>query len=271
MDNAGSTSADVELWTLVNYLEEGGFPALLWDTLKDFGYTTYPEYSTREVMTTGQLLRCEVKVKISVCPTNPAWEEWECKAQGRNLSDTVQKAALEALKTFCRKHPAEIANSAAKVIPVPERHILPGGERETILPSQSNSHYSPDLVTSVRFSEAMYDTYRGMVGESVFYRHKIYRYKVKETECTAQALKEARTMIAALKKERRKDKAKIQELSEIIHEQNFLLQHNDQYMLELENQLESIAAPPPEPIIPGPEGGGDVEEVQGESGVESGP
>jgi hypothetical protein len=30
MDNIGSTSADVEAWTLVNYLEEGGFPALLW-------------------------------------------------------------------------------------------------------------------------------------------------------------------------------------------------------------------------------------------------
>jgi hypothetical protein len=94
MDNAGSASADVETWTLVNYHEEGGFPALLWDTLKDFGYTTYPEYSTCEVMTTGQLLRCEVKVKISMCPTNPAWEEWECRAQGRNLSDTVQEAAL---------------------------------------------------------------------------------------------------------------------------------------------------------------------------------
>jgi hypothetical protein len=68
-------SADVESWTLVNYLEEGEFPALLWDTLEDFGYTTYPEYSTREVMTTGQLLRCKVKVKISECPTNLAWEE----------------------------------------------------------------------------------------------------------------------------------------------------------------------------------------------------
>jgi hypothetical protein len=73
MDNAGSASTDVESWTLVNYLEEVGFTALLWDTLKDFGYTTYPEYSTREVVTTGQLLRCEVKVKISECPTNPAW------------------------------------------------------------------------------------------------------------------------------------------------------------------------------------------------------
>jgi hypothetical protein len=185
MDYLGSESADVEAWTLVNYLEEGGFPALLWDTLRDFGYTTYPEYSTRELMTTGQLLRSEVKVKISVCPTNPAWEEWECKAQGRNLSDTVQKAALEALTTFCGKHSDEIANFAAKVIPVPEQHTVPGGKREAILPVQSNSHYSPDLVTSVRFLEAMYDTYRRMVGESVFYRHQIYRYRVKEMKDSA--------------------------------------------------------------------------------------
>jgi cation transport regulator ChaC len=110
-----------------------------------------------------------------------------------------------------------------------------------------------------------------MVGENVFYRHHIYRYRVKEMECTAQALKEARAMIATLKKKRCKDRAKIQELSEIIHEQNFLLQHNDQYMLELENQLEAIAVPPPEPVILGPEGEEDVEEIQGESGIESGP
>jgi hypothetical protein len=88
-------------------------------------------------------------------------------------------------------------------------------------------------------------------------------------ECTAQVLKEARAMIATLKKERRKDKTEIQELSEVIHEQNFLLQHNDQYMLELENQLEAIAAPPPEPVIPGPEE--DAEDIQGGSGIGSGP
>jgi hypothetical protein len=183
----------------------------------------------------------------------------------------VQKAALEALTIFCGKHPAEIANSAAKVIPVPERHVTPGGERETILPAQSNSHYSPDLVTSVCFSEALYDTYQRMVGESIFYRHQIYRHKVKKVECSAQALKEARAMIATLKKERRKDKAKIQELTEIIHEQNFLLHHNDQYMLELENQLEDLAVPPPEPVIPGPAQEEDIEDIQGESGIESGP
>jgi hypothetical protein len=151
MDNLESASANVEAWTLVNYLEGGGFPALLWDTLRDFGYTAYPEYSTREVMTTCQLLHCEVKVKISVCPTNPAWEEWECKAQGRNLANTVQKAALEALTTFCGKHPDEVADTAAKVIPVPERHTVSCVKREAFLPAQGDSHYSPDLVTSIRF------------------------------------------------------------------------------------------------------------------------
>jgi hypothetical protein len=70
-------------------------------------------------VTTCQLLRCEVKVKIPVCPTNLSWEEWECKAQGLNLADTVQKAALEALTAICGKHPDVVAGISAKVIPVP--------------------------------------------------------------------------------------------------------------------------------------------------------
>jgi hypothetical protein len=52
----------------------------------------------------------------------------------------------------------------------------------------------------------MFDTYRLMVGESAFYRRQIYRHRVKEVENTAQALKEARAIIATLKKGRRKDK-----------------------------------------------------------------
>jgi hypothetical protein len=39
----------------------------------------------------------------------------------------------------------------------------------------------------------------------------------------------------------------------------------------IENQLESIAVPPPEPIIPGPAGEEDAEDIQGKSGIESGP
>jgi hypothetical protein len=71
MSASGSMNVDAQAWTHLNCLEEGGFPALLCDTLKDFGYTAYPEYSARELMTTCQLLRWEVNVKIPVCPTHP--------------------------------------------------------------------------------------------------------------------------------------------------------------------------------------------------------
>jgi hypothetical protein len=42
-------------------------------------------------------------------------------------------------------------------------------------------------------------------------------------------------------------------------------------MLELENQLKAIAAPLPGLVVPGPAGEENVEDIQGESGVESGP
>jgi hypothetical protein len=198
-------------------------------------------------MTIGQLLRWEVKVKIPVCPTHPTCEVWEVKAQGLNLADTVQKAALKALTTFCERHADWVASTTAKVIPLPKQHSGHGIEREAFLSAQGNPPYSPELVTSICFSKAMFDNYQVMMGESMFYRHQVYRQQVNGAEAITQELKEARAMIARLKKKRRKDKATIQELSEVIHEQNFLLQHNDQYMLDLENQLEAVAAPHPEP------------------------
>jgi uncharacterized coiled-coil protein SlyX len=216
-------------------------------------------------MTSGQLLRWDVKVKIPVFPTHPTWEEWEVKAQGLNLADAIQKATLEALTTFCEKHTDLVASTAAKVIPLPKKHSGHGVEREAFLSTQGNLPHSSELVTSIRFSKAMFDAYQVMVGESMFYRHQVYRQQVNGAEAITQELKEARATIARLKKKRRKNKTTIQELSEVIHEQNFLLQHNDQYMLDLENQLEAVAAPPFEP-----EEEEDPEEIQGESRVETG-
>jgi hypothetical protein len=183
-------TVDAQAWTHLNFLEERGFPALLWDTLKDFWYAAYPEYSARELMTTGQLLRWEVKVKIHVCPTHPTWEEWEVKAQGLNLADTVQNVALEALTTFCEKHADLVASTTAKVIPLPKQHSGHGVEREAFLFAQDNRH-SRELVTSIRFSKAMFNTYQVMVGESMFHRHQVYRQQVNGAKTIAQKLKEA--------------------------------------------------------------------------------
>jgi hypothetical protein len=133
MSASRSLNVDAQAWTHLNFLEEGGFPALLWNILKDFGYTVYPEYSARQLMTTGQLLRWEVNVKIPVCPRHPTWEEWEVKAQGWKLAGTMQKAALEALTTFCEKHAELVASTIAKVIPLPKQHSGHGIKREAFL------------------------------------------------------------------------------------------------------------------------------------------
>jgi hypothetical protein len=104
-------TVDARAWTHLNFLEKGGFPALLWGTLKDFGYAAYPEYSTRELMST--------------------------------------KAALEALTTFCEKHTDLVASTTTKVIPLLKPHSGHGIEREAFLSAQGN-HHSPELDTSVR-------------------------------------------------------------------------------------------------------------------------
>jgi hypothetical protein len=140
MSASESMTVDAQTWTHLNCLEDGGFPALLWDTLKDFWYTTYLEYSAHELMTTGQLLHWEVKVKIPVCPAHPTWEEWEVKAQGLNLADTVLKTALEALTTFCEKHADLVAGTTTKLIPLTKRHSRHGIEREALVSAQDNHH-----------------------------------------------------------------------------------------------------------------------------------
>jgi hypothetical protein len=107
---------------------------------------------------------------------------------------------LEALRTFCEKHADLVASSAAKVIPLPKQHSGHGIEREAFLSAQGYPHPSPELVTSVSFSKAMYDTYQVMVGQSMFYRHQVYRQQVNGAEAITQELKDARAMIAHLKK-----------------------------------------------------------------------
>jgi hypothetical protein len=102
-----------------------------------------------------------------------------------------------------------VASTAAKVIPLPKQHSGHGIESEAFLSAQGNPLYSSELVTSNRFSKAMYNTYQVMVGESMFYRHQVYR-QVNGAEAISQELKEARATIARLKKKRCKDKGTIQ-------------------------------------------------------------
>jgi hypothetical protein len=103
-----------------------------------------------------------------------------------------------------------VAITAAKVIPLPKQRSEHGIESEAFPSDQGNPPYSPELDTSVRFSKAMFDIYQAMVGESMFYRHQIYRQQVNGAEAIAQELKEARATIARLKKKRRNNNTRIE-------------------------------------------------------------
>jgi hypothetical protein len=94
----------------------------------------------------------------------------------------MQRAALGALTTFCEKHTDLMASTATRVIPLPKQHSGHGIEREAFLSAQGNPHHSPKLDTSVRFSKAMFRIYQAMVGESMFYRHQIYRQQANGAE-----------------------------------------------------------------------------------------
>ena len=106
-----------------------------------------------------------------------------------------------------------VAHTTAKVIPLHEHYHGQWTEQESLISVQENSHYNPDLITSVRFSKTMYDTYQLLVRENA-----IYRNQVREMESTTHELKEAQAMIKTLKKGRRKDKAKILELRQEIQD-----------------------------------------------------
>jgi len=99
-----------------------------------------------------------------------------------------------------------------------------------------------------------------------------------DLEATKHFLNEAHTQIEALKRKKQEHKGKIRELrnelrikNETIAHKNHMLQNAQLHMWDLENQLEEMAAQQHVPAAPEPEGEDDPEEIQGESGIESGP
>jgi hypothetical protein len=71
-----------------------------------------------------------------------------------------------------------VAGTTAKVIPLPKQRPGHGIEREAVLAAQCNPPYSPEVVTTICFSKAMFDTYQVMVGESMSINTKFIHNKL---------------------------------------------------------------------------------------------
>ncbi|PVH33907.1 hypothetical protein PAHAL_8G090800 [Panicum hallii] len=91
-----------------NALHWEGFSRLLWESLSLFHYTEPPQYDGVEYREEG-VLRCRVKMTIPQHPFRSQWHPIEVEVVGYRLVDTIETAALEAIKLFCNQHPTEVA------------------------------------------------------------------------------------------------------------------------------------------------------------------
>ncbi|PUZ69600.1 hypothetical protein GQ55_2G123000 [Panicum hallii var. hallii] len=91
-----------------NALHWEGFPRLLWESLSLFHHTEPPQYDGVEYHEEG-VPRCRVKMIIPQHPFRSSWHPIEVEVVGYRLVDTLETAALEAIKLFCNQHPTEAA------------------------------------------------------------------------------------------------------------------------------------------------------------------
>ena len=78
----------------------GLFPPLLWETLQRLGYTESPTYYYGECDVEG-VLKCEMHLHITEHLENAEFRVRCILAYGRELRDTCQIAARQALMHIC--------------------------------------------------------------------------------------------------------------------------------------------------------------------------
>ncbi|KAL6648732.1 hypothetical protein ACP70R_012956 [Stipagrostis hirtigluma subsp. patula] len=98
-----------------------GFPEILWEALKKFGYTDRPLYRGREFVENG-IFKCRVVLHVSHCPEHPDWKPWTVGAVGAMFHDTCRAAACQALHTFCQEREEEVEKSVIRFFPPSNPH-----------------------------------------------------------------------------------------------------------------------------------------------------
>lgn len=104
-------------WLYTDCLDTGGFPPLLWETLRHLGFTEPPTYYYREY-SEGRMPKCEMHLHIV---EHPPGEEFRTKCiltHGIELWDTCQTAARRALAYYCEEYRTSVDASHAKYFPV---------------------------------------------------------------------------------------------------------------------------------------------------------
>src|SRR5688572_15113055 len=132
-----------------------GFPAILWDTLRWFGYQSPPLYMGRMYLEHG-VQRCNVQAVVPPPPVRPEWPQLGVSTYGHTLEDTWESAALQLLTQFCQLHPLEVTLDPIGLFPARNRLDLAWLDRVSNIEVLATSYSMVTISTNIRCMSALY-------------------------------------------------------------------------------------------------------------------
>ena len=97
-------------------LDWEGFPKVLWDTLREAGYPTPPDYQGWEYQASG-VTRCRVLLRVPPHPEHPEWPSLDLQLYGHHFEDSFELATLRGLLIFYEQHPKLVEHTLIGLFP----------------------------------------------------------------------------------------------------------------------------------------------------------
>ena len=129
-----------------------GLTTLLWDVLRRFGYDSPPTYRGRQFREFG-LGRCEVHVDIPSNPAHPDWMAWSTCVRGRDMEDTLERAAQQALTEFCGRHLPDTARTPVALFPIQDQGNPRWQERIAAVCDTRQPGHQPRLALLAQYAQ----------------------------------------------------------------------------------------------------------------------
>src|SRR5688572_6990425 len=132
-----------------------GFPAILWDTLRWFGYQSPPLYAGRLYLERG-VQTCNVQAVVPPPPVRPDWPSFGVSAYGLAPEDTWESAALQLLTRFCQLHPLEVILDPIGLFPARNRMDPAWLDRVGNIEVLATTYSMVTISTNIRCMSALY-------------------------------------------------------------------------------------------------------------------
>lgn len=155
-----------------------GFPQILWDLLREAGYTTPPTYRAWEYLDRG-VIRCRVHLQGPMHPEHPERPAVDLMFYGHRFADAWELAALRGIFTFVELFPQVVENTLFGLFPPSDEgnarwlfRYLTAPQSVGRMPTEASFHFTRWLNAFNRLQSLLCSSLEGALkfGGSVFAR-----------------------------------------------------------------------------------------------------